>query len=192
MLPQHPTRARTPAVFIPQDDTETDITDEDPVARRLRFEVGICQGQGWWSDDVGNPTPLAFSTDDLFEAGPPSRDGGNEDASSWPATPQEMPGRLRRAVSYLQAKKRRFWDVGLSAWYASLRIDHPTDMEKVCREASLRAEHWTNEESGEEVWALIALRDGWYVPDGAIEEAVFLRVTSGRSPWAEPELLPEP
>jgi hypothetical protein len=103
-----------------------------------------------------------------------------------------MPGRLRGAVSYLQAETRRFWDVGLSAWYAGMRISRPTDMEKVCKEASLHAELWTNEGTGEEVWALVALRDGWYVPEGAIEEAVFLRVTYGRSPWAEPELLPEP
>jgi hypothetical protein len=58
--------------------------------------------------------------------------------------------------------------------------------------ASLHAELWDNEGTGEDVWALVALRDGWFVPDGAIEEAVLWRATSGRSPWAEPELLPEP
>jgi len=169
-----------------------DTGKEDPVARKLRFEVGIFKGRKWWSDDIGNPTPLAFTADDLFEAGPPSRDGGDEGASTWPATPREMPGRLRRAVSYLQAKKRRFWDPGYSAWCASRYIGDPRDMEKACKEASLHAELWENEGTGEDIWALVALRDGWFVPDGAIEEAVWWRATSGRSPWAEPELLPEP
>jgi hypothetical protein len=71
-----------------------------------------------------------------------------------------------------------------------MRIDHPRDMEKACKEARLHAVRWTNESTGEEVWALVALKDSWYVPDGAIEEAVWRRATPGRSPWAEPELLP--
>ena len=74
---------------------------------------------------------------------------GDEGASSWPATPQEMPGRLRRAVSYLQAEKRRFWDPGYSAWCASRYIGDPRDMEKACKEASLHAELWENEGTGE-------------------------------------------
>ena len=177
---------------FPAEEDAQDARDEDPVARTLRYEVGIFKGREWWSDAIGNPTPLAFTADDLFEAGPPSRDGGDEGASSWPATPREMPGRLRRAVSYLQAEKRRFWDPGYSDWCASRYIDDPRDMEKACKEARLHAERWTNEGTDLEVWALVALRDGWYVPNGAIEKAVWLRATSGRSPWAEPELLPEP
>ncbi len=181
---------RAQTVFTPEGDTEAGPPDGDPVARRLRYEVGIFKGRGWWSDAVGNPTPLAFTAQDLFEAGPPSGDGGAEDASSWPATPEQMPSRLRRAVHLLQAGSWRFWDPGLSDWYGWIGTT-PRDAEKICRDANLHAELWVNEDTSEEIWAFVALKEGWHVPDGAIEEAVWQRATSGRSPWAEPELLPE-
>jgi hypothetical protein len=57
----------------------------------------------------------------------------------------------------------------------------PNDTEKVCSEAYLHAELWKNQETQEEVWALVALREGWRVPDEAIEDAVWRRVTNGPS-----------
>jgi len=180
---------RAETSFPAQEDAQ-DVQDEDPVARRLRREVGIFKGRGWWSDAVGNPTPRALTAQDLFEAGPPSGDGGGEDAIPWPATPEEMPDRLRRAISSLQAGARRFWDPGLSDWYERLG-KYPHDPEKLCKDAFLHAKLWADEATGEQIWALVALRDGWYVPDGAIKEAVWRRATTGRSPWAEPELLPD-
>jgi hypothetical protein len=159
------------------------------VARRLRREVGIYQGRDWWSDAVGNPTPLALTAQDLFEARPAGEDGGG-DAAPWPATLEEMPGRIRRAVHLLQSGEQKFWDPGLSEWYEWIGTT-PRDEEKVCKDANLHAELWVNEGTGEEIWAFVALREGWRVPDGAIEEAVWRRATSGRSPWAEPELLPD-
>ncbi len=168
-----------------------DAGKEDPVARKLRYGVGIYKDRKWWSDDIGHPTPLALTAKDLCEAGPPIGDDGKRSDVPWPAAAEEMSPRLRQAVSYLQAEKRRFWDPGYSAWCASMRINHPRDMEKACKEANLHAELWINEGAGEEIWAFVALREGWYVPDRAIEEAVWLRATSARSPWAEPELLPD-
>jgi hypothetical protein len=59
-------------------------------------------------------------------------------------------------------------------------IDDPRDMEKSCKEPACTPSSGSNEGTGEDVWALVALRDGWYVPDGAIEEAV----CGGRPPAA--------
>ncbi len=181
---------RAQTVFTPEGDTEAGPPDGDPVARRLRHEVGIFKGRGGRSDAIGDPTPLAFTAEDLFEAGPPSGDGGAGDASPWPATPEQMPGRLRRAVYLLQAGERKFWDPGLSDWYEQIWTT-PRDAEKVCRDANLHAELWVNDGTAEEIWTFVALREGWYVPDRAIEDAVWRRATSGRSPFAEPELLPD-
>ena len=111
----------------------------------MRHEVGIYKGRERWSDEIGSLT-----AQDLFEAGPPSGEVVAEGVPR-PTTPEEMPGRIRRAVSYLQAEKRKFWDPGYSHWCASMRIDHPRDMEKVCKVASLHAERWTNEGTGEEI-----------------------------------------
>ncbi len=175
---------------FPDAEVAQDAGEEDPLALRLRHEVGIFKSRAWWSDEIGTPTPLALTAADLFEAGPASGDGGAED-TPWPGTPEETTARLRRTISYLQAGKRRFWDPGYSHWCASMRIGHPRDMEKACKEARLHAELWVNEDTSEEIWALVALKEGWRVPDGAIEEAVWQRATSGRSPLAEPEFLPE-
>jgi hypothetical protein len=79
----------------------------------------------------------------------------------------------------LQSKSRQFWDVGFSDWYAAMQLDHPRDIEKVCKPAYLHAERWRNEHTSEELWALVALQEGWRVPEEAIEEAVWRRVTFG-------------
>lgn len=180
---------RAQTVFAPEGDTETALTDEDPVARRLRREVSIFKGRDWWSDAVGNPGPLAFTAEDLHEALSAGADGDDHDAPR-PVAPGSMNERLRRAISWLQAAERRFWDPGLSDWYAWLG-KYPGDPEKLCKGAYLHAELWVNESTRDEIWALVGLREGWRVPDGALREAVWGRAVSGRSPWAEPELLPD-
>jgi len=162
---------------------------EDPVARRLRREVAIFKGKNWWSDAVGNPGPLAFTAEDLREALLAGADGDDHDAPGQVA-PGSMNERLRRAISWLQAAERRFWDPGLGDWYAWLGR-YPGDPEKLCKGAYLHAELWINENTRDEIWVLVGLREGWRVPDGALREAVWGRVVSGRSPFAEPELLPD-
>ena len=90
-----------------------------------------------------------------------------------------MCARLERVIPLLQTNPHPFWDPGLSDWYAQVTMDHPFDLEKVCKPAYLHAERWRNEHSGEELWALVALQEGWGVPDEAIEEAVWRRVNFG-------------
>jgi hypothetical protein len=92
--------------------------------------------------------------------------------------PEEMSARLGRVIPLLQAEAKHFWDPGLSDWYVQSLLWHPDDTEKVCKPAYLHAELWRNEETSEELWALVALREGWSPPDGAIERAVWLRVTA--------------
>ena len=98
---------------------------------------------------------------------------------------------LRRAISWLQDGERGFWDPGLDDWYAYLGR-YPDDPEKLCKDVYLHAELWSNEATGEQIWALVALKVGWRVPDEAIEEAVWWRTIPCRSPCAEPELLSYP
>jgi hypothetical protein len=154
---------------------------EDPVARRLRHEVGIYKARDWWYEEAHEDiqTPLALTAEDVFNLGPESRDDGDQHAASWSATPEEMADRLKQVIPVLGSRKRRFWDPGLSLWYGMNYIDQP-DKEKHCKEAYLHAELWRNQETGEEIWALVALREGWRVPDTAIELAVWLRVTCSR------------
>lgn len=150
----------------------------DPVARWLRYEVGIFKGRDWWSDLYGNPTPLVITAGRLFEIGPESSVENGQHSESWPATPEEMAERLEKVIALLQDCEHRFWDPGYSDWCARAMIDHPRDMEKACKEAYLHAERWRNEQTGEEVWALVALKEGWRVPDEAIEEAMWSWATA--------------
>lgn len=167
-----------------------DAAEKDPVVCELRHAVGIYKGRNWWSDLVGPSTPLAFAADDLLEAKPRHGDREGEDAIPWPTEPEEVRARLRRSVAYLRAGKRRFWDPGFDEW-AFAKGFSVYDPEKACKEANLHAELWTKEGTSEEIWALVALSEGWYVPNRAIEEAVWRRATFGRSPWAGPEYIPE-
>lgn len=166
---------RAQSTFSAEGVSENYSEDEDPVARVLRYEVGIYKGRDWWSGVYGNPTPYVLTAEHLFEMGP----GTEEDRLSgrWPATPEEMVERLEKVIPLLQAGEHRFWDPGYSDWCARELIDHPRDMEKACKEAYLHAERWKNQETGEELWALVALKEGWRVPDEAIEEAVWDWVT---------------
>jgi hypothetical protein len=164
---------------------------EDPVARRLRHEVGIYKSPDWWKDNYNEEplTPLALTAEDVFKLGPEGEGGEEQLAASWPATTEEMDERLKLVIPLLQSGVQRFWDPGLTWWYDMRRINQP-DKEKHCTEAYLRAELWRNEETAEEIWALVALKEGWRVPDTAIELAVWLRTTLSYPMNAVPEGVP--
>lgn len=115
----------------------------------------------------------------MFELGPKERAEEEQNSIEWPATPEQMAVCLERVIPLLQAKVHQFWDPGFSDWYAAMQLNHPRDIEKVCKSAYLHAERWCNEHTGEELWALVALQEGWQVPEEAIEEAVWRRVTHG-------------
>jgi hypothetical protein len=87
-----------------------------------------------------------------------------------------MGARLRRLVNLLQQGTRRFYDPSFDEWCFESRINASPDSPNRFKEAYLHAELWRNEGTGEELWALVALREGWRVPEEAIEEAVWSRV----------------
>ena len=89
-----------------------------------------------------------------------------------------MSAPLKPIIPLLQTKAHRFWHPGFSDWYASMAMNHHRDNEKGCKEGHLDAELWRNEGTGEEIWALAALREGSRVPDGEIEEAVWSRAAA--------------
>jgi hypothetical protein len=179
---------RAETTFAAEDVPEDDF-EEDPVARMLRYEVGIYRGQNyeWKTPFYQFETPWVVSVEELFELGPENRIEEDQISAAWPTSPEQMSARLERVIPLLQAKPYPFWDCAFSDWYATMQLDHPRDLEKVCRSAYLHAECWRNEHSGEELWALVALKEGWRVPDDAIEEAVWSRVTTG-SRKAEEEI----
>lgn len=179
---------RAQITFAEEDAPEDQYEDEDLVSRTLRHEVGIYRGPNytWKSPFYEFETPWVGSTVELFklrtEESTFYREAETEEdllSAGWPTSPEEMATRLERVIPRLQAKARRFWDPGFSDWYAAMAMDHPRDLEKVCKPAYLHPERWMNEHSGEELWALVALQEGWRVPDEAIEEAVWRRVTAG-------------
>jgi hypothetical protein len=172
---------RAQTAFAAEDVPEDHFEDEDPVARRLRHDVGIYRGRNyeWKTPFYRFESPWVGSAEEFFELGPEERTEGEESSSEWPASPEQMAVRLERVIPLLQSKPRQFWDVGFSDWYAAMQLDHPRDMEKVCKPAYLHAERWRNEHTGEELWALVALQDAWGVPDDAIEQAVLRRVAAG-------------
>jgi len=195
---------RAEATFAAEDVPEDYLLNEDPVARKLRHEVGIHKGSNyeWKTPFYEFDTPWVGSAEEFFELETEEStfDRGAESeaeeeplAASWPKSPEEMTARLERVIPLLQAKPHPFWDCGFSDWYAAMQIDHPRDLEKVCKPANLHAERWRNEHTGEELWALVALQEGWRVPDEAVEEAVWRRVTSGprRTEENEPGAAPE-
>jgi hypothetical protein len=163
---------------------------EDPVARRLRHEVGIYKPPDWWKDNLNEEplTPLALTAEDVFNLGPEGQGEGNQPAASWPATPEEMAERLKQVIPLLGSDVQRFWDPGLSWWYEMKLINQP-DKEKHCKEAYLHAELWRNEETGQEIWVLVALKEGWRVPDTAIEWAVWWRTTHSHPMNDFPDVL---
>ena len=87
-----------------------------------------------------------------------------------------MGARLGRLVNLLQQEAHQFYDPSFDEWCFESRINASLDSPNRFKEAYLHAELWRNEGTGEELWALVALREGRRVPEGAIEEAVWSRV----------------
>lgn len=106
-----------------------------------------------------------------------------------PVTPEEMGARLRGVISLLRQKAHRFYDPAFDEWCFEARIYASLDSPNRFKEAYLHAETWRNEGTGEELWALVALREGWRVPDGEIEEAVWSHATAGDT---KDEIILEP
>ncbi len=170
---------RAETAFEVQEFPEGYLLDKDPVAYRLRHKVGIFQGYGWVPYAYDGPTVLVVAAEDVLEL----RANYKEEealrlAGGWPSTPQEMGARLGRVIPLLQAEPHPFLDLGLADWYPQAGVPFPRDPEKLCRPAYLHAEKWKREGSDEELWALVALREGWSPPDRAIEFAVWFRATN--------------
>lgn len=182
--------SRVQTVFSAEDDPDGALLDREPVARRLRHEVGIYKGRDWWSDVYGAPTPLVVSAEDVFGLVP--EHGGDSRYTPWPATPEETAARLKRVIPLLTHGVHKFWDPGSSDWYAKAALNHPRDLEKVCKEARLRAELWRKEGTSEELWVLVALTGRWRVPDAVIERRVWVRVTTGRIATRDYEEVEDP
>ncbi len=169
---------RAETAFEVQESPEVCLLDKDPVAYRLRHEVGIFQGYGWVPYAYDGPTVLVVAAEDVLELRANDKEEeALRSTGGWPSTPQEMGARLERVMPILQAEPRPFLDLGLLDWYFWVKVPLPRDQEKLCRPAYLHAEKWKREGSDEELWALVALREGWSPPDRAIEFAVWFRAT---------------
>jgi hypothetical protein len=149
---------------------------KDPVVQELRYRVPIYRGKQtrWW--DVGNTTPWVGTAEDVFELRPKGKSDEELRSLGWPATQEEMEERLGRVITFLQQRPHNFYDPGYAQWFFEQHIEMPKDREKWCKEASLHVELWRNEQTSEELLALVALQKNWSVPDGEIERAVLWRV----------------
>ena len=177
---------RAQIAFAAEDVPEDYSVGEDPVGRWLRHQTPIYYGpRSEEFLDCGPANPLVFSAEELIEEWAKGDLQEEERPTPWPITPEEASRRVNWIVPVLQAKVHRFWDPRFSSWYITELLWHPNDTEKVCSEAYLHAELWKNEETQEKLWVLVALREGWRVPDEAIEEAVWRRVTFGPRTWED-------
>jgi hypothetical protein len=168
---------RAETISAAEDPSEDYLLNEDPVARKLRHEVGIYHRDISEFEYYPDATPLVVTAEDVLEWEGKNKTEEELRSVGWPATPAEMSAHLRKLIPLLQAEPRRFWDPGFSEWYGGLSMNHPSDLEKVCKEARLHAELWRREGSSEELWVLVAFEKGRRVPDEAIERAVWFRAT---------------
>jgi hypothetical protein len=147
---------------------------EERVADALRRRVPIYHGgrakRKW---HVGDDTPLVLSAEEVTELEPEEPPSGAR-----PTTPEEMGARLGRLVNLLQQKVHRFYDPNFDEWCFESRINASLDSPNRFKEAYLHADLWRNESTGEELWALVALREGRRVPEEAIDEAVWSRAAA--------------
>jgi hypothetical protein len=166
---------RSQTVFT-EDSSEDYPLDKDPVVRRLRYDIPIYQGRCLDARNELDDSPWAVTAEDVFKLEADKKTAEELRSMGWPATPEEMDAHLRRIIPLLQGGTHRFYNPGTDEWY-TLCPDAPPfsgNLEKLCKEAYLHAELWVNEESGQELWALTALREGWGTPDSEIERQVWL------------------
>jgi hypothetical protein len=171
-------------------DDDSHLSDDDPLARRLRHGTPIYHGRRAEAWEEGDDTPLVLSAEDVLGLGEAEKGVAPERCpTGWPATLGEARARLERTIRHLQRGTHRFHDPGLDEFFYMLMEPGPRDPESWCKEARLHVERWAKEGTDEEVWALIALREGWRPPDSAIERAVWRYVT-GNDEGGESEDLP--
>ena len=174
------------------EDTDRYLSDDDPLAWRLRHDTPIYHGRPTDLGAPGDDTPLVLSAEDVLGLGEAEKGGAQERCpADWLATLGEARARLERTIRHLQRGTHRFHDPGLDEFFDMLMASGPRNPESWCKEARLYVERWAKEGTDEEVWALIALREGWRPPDSAIERAVWQYVT-GNDEGCESEDLPPP
>ena len=168
---------RAQTTFSAADD-DRHLSDDDPLTRRLRHGTPIYHGRPTDPGDPGDDTPLVLSAEDVVGLGEAKKGGAQERCpTDWLATLGEARARLERTIRHLQRGTHRFHDPGLDEFFYMLMEPGPRNPESWCKEARLHVERWAKEGTDEEVWALIALREGWRPPDSAIERAVWRYVT---------------
>jgi hypothetical protein len=149
---------------------------EDPVAQELRYRVPIYRGKQARYWQVGDDPPWVGTAENVFELRPKGKSEEELRSLGWPATLEEMEEHLAQVISFLQQRPHNFYDPGYAQWCFDQHIEMPKDRERRCKEARLHVELWRNEQTSEELLALVALQENWSVPDGAIERAVLWRV----------------
>ncbi len=164
--------------------------DQDPVARALRHRVPIHYDDHSPSYNVPISGPQVFSAEEAW--GWEARDKTEEElrSSGWPATPEEMATHLRRVISLLQEQPYPFYDPRTAHfyyWEFEGKFEEWDDPEKFCREALLHAEVWRNDETSEELFALVALQPGWSPPREDLEYAVWVH-TVDQNAISAPEI----
>ena len=172
---------RAQTSFPVEDPSEAGLLDEDPVAYRLRHEIPIFHGRRAESWYYSSDIPLVVSAEEVLGTEAQHKiEKELRSAAVWPSTPEEMAAHLCRVIPLLQSRQYPFLDPGFIEW-AEWEDASWNDPEKECKEAYLHAELWRNQDTGEELWALVALRPGWSPPEREVERAVWLRVTTGQS-----------
>jgi hypothetical protein len=165
---------RAESAFVTENVPEGAPPGEERATDALRRRVPIYHGgrakRKW---HVGDDTPLVLSAEEVTELEPEEPPSGAR-----PTTPEEMGARLGRLVNLLQQKVHRFYDPNFDEWCFERRINAPLDSPNRFKEAYLHAELWRNGDTGVELWALVALREGRRVPEEAIEEAVWSRAAA--------------
>ena len=163
---------RAESAFVTENAAYVAVPGEERAADALRRRVPIYHGgrakRKW---HVGDDTPLVLSAEEVSELEAEEPTSGVR-----PATAEDMGARLGRLVNLLQQEAHQFYDPSFDEWCFESRINASLDSPNRFKEAYLHAELWRNEGTGEELWALVALREGRRVPEGAIEEAVWSRV----------------
>src|SRR5215212_3375210 len=128
---------REAADFPTEDPSEEESGEEDPVARQLRYTVGIYNGRrSEFFVDYADATPWVGTAEDVLELKPTNEIEEGLYSTDWPSTPEEMSERLRRVIPPLQAEPHRFWDPGVDEWCNTAQISYISD-EKTRKEAYL-------------------------------------------------------
>jgi hypothetical protein len=156
--------------------------DEDPVTRRLRGVVGIYSSeQNPYLRKDYEMSPWVGTSKDVLALGSREGDGQTPGTMGWPSTPQEMERHLRRIIPAMQREAQEFFDPGLDLWHEMMDIPFRKQSRGPYNDAYLHTEMWRKEGTCDELWILVALKEGWSPPDEEIEEAVWHYALTGQS-----------